>query len=65
MKIEIKAIPNYQHRSKDVVYKHVADELLEALQELTGIVEGVISDGDEVDSFTLQFARKAINKALK
>ncbi len=40
-----------------------APELLSALKELVEIVEGVRTDGDAVDSFTLQPARAAIAKA--
>ena len=38
-------------------------DVYEALIELMDIVQGVIDDGDKLDSFTLQVARKALAKA--
>ena len=40
-----------------------APDMYEALEELMDIVQGVIDDGDKLDSFTLQTARKALAKA--
>lgn len=46
-----------------------APELLEALEELSGIVQGILDDTDvayvssHIDSFTLQIAKAAILKA--
>ena len=62
----LEPVPTFGEKEANKKLMEAAPEMLEALKELTDIMDGIIQgeeEGKDYDSFTLSHARAAIKKA--